>query len=282
MYTSSESDSNQYLQPITKSTDPDSPGAHILKRTFHNIKHEGLSENQLKVKVRRLFLEATEISCHFNSIFTKLFMSLKERNITTKDLAVCLIGLDMFPPCYESSNQPLFKDQKKLIETAEDIRHIWIIVKDYCSFFNTYIIEHVTEHLGTDSDKERMLEYKHAFKDYVKRDLSECPTVFGSMNEHDCTIVAKLGDLFDDCTANRIHILQKDLCDILKLSNGSLRLCQAKRGCYELTFQAPRIVQKMFPLLQDQESRLKDLGVIHMYPSKDDTGRRLPAGEAIL
>ena len=239
-------------------------GAHNLRRTFHNTKHEGLSETEVKTKVRRLFLEATELSLKFSLLFSKLFVSMRKRSIPKEDLVICLIGLEMFSPIYESSKQPLFKDQKNTIAAAKDISHIWIIVKDYCSFFNTCIIEQVTEQLGTEDDQQRMLEYKQSFEEYAKRDLSDCPTVFGSMNDQDCTITVKLADSFDDCTANQIYMLQRKLCDILNVSYCTLRLCQAKRGCYELTFQAPLLIKDAFPLSKDQESRLEELGVIYL------------------
>ena len=269
MRTSSEIDSNLYLQSTaTTKTSPvvSSPAnPHVLKKTFHNTKHEGLSENELKTKVRRLFFEAAEISAKFHTVFTSLWTSLQERKIPKKKLVNCLIGLEMFPPVYESANQPLFKDQKHVIQAAEDIDDILPVIKDYCSFFNTHIIEIVTKHLGSDDDKQRMLEYKQAFEEYAKHELSDCPIVFGSMNDQDCTIIVKLADSFDDCTANHISLLQTKLCDILKVSTGTLRLCQANKGCYELTFQAPRLVQDIvFPLSKDQESRLKELGVVYL------------------
>ena len=268
MRTSSELDSNQYSQSTaaTKTFIVDnSANPHVLKKTFHNTKHDGLSENELKTKVRRLFLEAAEISAKFHILFTSLWTSLQERKIPKKKLVNCLIGLEMFPPVYESANPLMFKDQKQMIQAAEDIDDILPIIKDYCSFFNTHIIEIVTEHLGSDDDKQRMLEYKQAFEDYAKRELSDCPTVFGSMNDQDCTITVKLADSFDDCTANHILLLQKKLCDILKILDTTLRLCQAKSGCYELTFQAPRLIQDVvFPLSKDQESRLRELGVVYL------------------
>ena len=265
MCASSELKSDQHFQPTGKDLE-DPPNANDLKRTFHNYATiERLSEDELKRKVCRLFLEATELSCMFNRLFTSLFLSLKRRNIAKEDLAISLIGLEMFPPIYETPKLPLFKDQKQAIEAAKDIQGIWIIVKDYCSFFNTYIIEHVTEHLGTEEDQQRMLKYHQAFEEYAKRELSDCPELLGSMNKRDCTIIVKLDDSFDDCTAKHIKILQKKLCDILKISEGALHLVQAKRGCYELIFQAPSLVKDIaFPLSEDQESRLKELGVVYL------------------
>ena len=255
-------DSDQQHSP---SLVDESLNAHNLKRSFPNLKHEGLSESEVKTKVCRLFLESTELSLKFSKLYRRLCVSMIKRNITKEELVICLIGLETFSSVYESSNQPLFKDQKKAMESAKDISHIWIIVKDYCSFFNTDIVEHVTEELGTEDDEQRMLEYKQAFEDYAKRELSNCPTILGSMNDQDCTITVKLDDSFDDCKVKHIILLQKKLCKILKISKGTLRLCQAKKGCYELIFQAPRLIQDaVFPLSKDQESRLRELGVVYL------------------
>ena len=138
------------------------------------------------------------------------------------------------------------------------------IIKHYYSYFNYYIIEHITDFLGTDKDKQMMLSYKEAFSQYVERRVYECPAEFGSLNDDDCTIIVKLDESYDDCTALQLIILKNKLCDIFNiLDNGVLRLCTVEQGCYELTFQAPLFIQEsIFPLSSEQETALNKLKIV--------------------
>ena len=46
---------------------------------------------------------------------------------------------------------------------------------------------------------------------------------------------------------------------------GILRLCQIDRGCFELTFQVPSLVQQeIFPLSREQEMALEEEGVVKL------------------
>ncbi len=145
-------------------------------------------------------------------------------------------------------------------------------------------IEHIIDCLGTDEDKQRMLSYKKAFSQYIKRRVYECPTEFGSLNDDDCTIVVKLDKSYDDCTADQLIILENKLCDIFNISqHGVLRLCTVEQGCYELTFQAPSFVQGViFPLSQQQEAALKDLKVIWLLCGEYEFSAYVSARSCIL
>ena len=239
-------------------------GAVILKRTFPNLPLSGLSEPEMKKLERRLFLESSNLSCKFHMLCCDLLMSLYNRHIPKEIVVACLMGLDTFQPVFESPNQPLFREQKVKLFESKDVAEIWNIISSYHSFFNYYLIEHISKVIGTDEDKQKMLLYKQAFADYAKCRVYECPAEFGSQTETDCHIIVKLDKSYDDCTLVQLDMFEEKLCDILQLShNGVLRLCKVESGCYELTFQAPSFVQTaVFPLSAQQEAALKELGVL--------------------
>ena len=240
------------------------PPAIILKRTFPSLPLSGLSEPDMEKLKRRLFLDSSNLSCKFHMLCSDLFMSLHKRHIPKDVVVACMMGLDTFQPVFESPNQPLFREQKVPLFGAKDLAKIWEIISHYHSFFNYYLIEHISNVFGTDEDKQKMLSYKKRFAEYAERRVYECPAEFGSQNETDCHIIVKLDKTYDGCTLDQLDIFKEKLCDILQLSHyGVLRLCKVERGCYELTFQAPSFVQTaVFPLSAHQEAALKDLGVL--------------------
>ena len=181
-----------------------------------------------------------------------------------KNLVICLIGLEAFPPVYKSPNQPLFKDLQPMLHMAVDLADVWLLIKPYCSFFNFYIIEHITNFLGTDDDKQKMSSYQNAFLLYIEHRVYECPAEFNSLNNSDCTIFVKLDESYDDCTAKQLISFKNKLCDIFEIAHdGVLRLCKVEQGCYELTFQAPVFIKDIvFPLSLQQEAALKKLRIL--------------------
>ncbi len=237
---------------------------HVLKRTFPSIQISNLSQSDIKALIPKLFLQSSNLSCKFSCLFSDLYLSLEQRSIPVKRLVICLIGLEAYPPVYKNSGQLLFKDQQSRLFAAVDLTEVWRIIKLYCSYFNYFIIEHITCRLGTDEDKQKMLLYKKAFSRYIERRVYQCPAEFGSFNDDDCTIIVKLDQSYDDCTANHLIILKDKLCDIFNIShNGVLRLCAVEQGCYELTFQAPLFIQEsIFPLSLEQETALNELKIV--------------------
>ena len=172
----------------------------------------------------------------------------------------------MLPVYKTESKLPYFKEQKSKLLAAEDLDDVWMILDDYYSYFNYYIMELISDSLGTEDDKQRMSSYKKDFVDYIKRRIYECPAEFGRMNDSDCSIVVKLDKSYDECTADQLLILTSRLCNIFEISPDSvLRLCTIEQGCYELTYQAPAFIQDIvFPLSPEREAALKHLKVTRL------------------
>ena len=236
----------------------------VVRRTFPNLQISKLSCAKIKEMLPKLYLESSELCCKFNKLCNGLRISLQERGIPKEKLVNCILGLKTLPPVYATPQLPYFKDQKLNLLAAKDLEEVWIILDDYYSYFNYYIVELISDNLGTKDDKQQMSSYKKDFVTYIKRRIYECPAEFGPMNDSDCSIVVKLDKTYDDCTADQLVILTSRLCEILKISSdGVLRLCTVEQGCYELTYQAPAFIQDtVFPLSLEQEAALKDLKVI--------------------
>ena len=246
------------------------PGASPLKRTFPSLlSHSRLSEEECRLRARKLYLESAELDCKFHKLCSSVLVSLDRRGVSKKKLVACLMGLNTFSPVYKSSDcsESLLNDRKKELMEAEDLDDVWVKISDYFSFFNYYLVEHIADTLGTDEDKQRVASYKKAFVAYAKRRVYECPAEMCSESKGvGTTIIVKLDRSYDNCTLQQLQLFEDKLADILQLrEDGVLRLCHVQPGCYELTFQAPFIVETaIFPLSLEQEATLKALGVIQL------------------
>jgi len=89
--------------------------------------------------------------------------------VTVDDFIPHLMALGTYSPVFKDAQVPVFRQQFKDLEKAKSISEIFWILKDYLSFFNYQIIEHIITVLGTKEDKLRLQSYKTEFQHYAKR-----------------------------------------------------------------------------------------------------------------
>ena len=238
----------------------------IEKKSFPSFNHDKLSEEEIKRHLRVLEKESNEMDFKFNALSSSICQSLKEQNVLKGRLLTCLMGLKVMQPCFQGKKQRIFRKQRRKLEKCQTVDEVWWIISEYFSFFNYKLLKHLANSLGTKEDEEKVATYEQDFHTYAKRLLSECPSQFGSRVSEDSTdLIVKLDSSYDDCTLCYLEELEKKLSDIFQLEHGVMRLCHVLPGCYELTFQVPFFVESdVFPLSTDQETALKDLGVIRL------------------
>ena len=61
---------------------------------------------------------------------------------------------------------PLFQYRFQKLEAAGTVLKIFLVLKDYFSFFNYHVIEHIIKTLGTEEDKVGLQRYKDDFNQY--------------------------------------------------------------------------------------------------------------------
>ena len=248
----------------------------IEKKSFPSFSHDGLSEEELKSRLRVLEKESNEMDFKFNALSSSISQSLKKRNVLKDDLLTCLMGLNAMQPCFKGKNQRVFQKKRGMLEKCQTVGEVWWIISDYFSFFNYKLLKHIANSLGTKEDEGKVATYEQDFHTYAKRLLSECPSYFGSRVPEDSTdLIVKLDSSYRRCTLCYLEEFTTKLSDILKVDYRVMRLCEVRPGCYELTFEIPSFVESdVFPLSPDQEVALKDLGVIRLqcgdytYPSE--------------
>ena len=207
----------------------------------------------------------------FQKLVSRTIKSLIRQNVPLDQLVAQVMTLGAFKPVFKKSQAPLFLFCFQKLQAADTIPKIFLILKDYFSFFNYHIIEHIIKELGTKKDKDKLQMYRYEFDRYARRRIFECQPEFGAVSDTDhANIFMKLDSQYDYYTVAEVerfcHKLSKILC---VSSQGTLRLCLINEGCFQLTFQVPSFVQQeIFPLSREQELALEEEGVLQLICGK--------------
>ena len=193
-----------------------------------------------------------------------------------------LLSLDAFDPVLNKAkipptHTPVFRECQKELQATKSINAVFFTVKDYFSFFNYKIIEHIIAVFGTNDDQEEVQKYKETLERYCKRRVFECPPhIYGSRSESgQACLVVKKDDVLEYFSMNELKVFHYKLCRILQVTEHTLQLLSVEEGCLQLTFQIPSFVQHLiFPLSEDQQKSLKVEGVLmlmcsdYMFPAQ--------------
>ena len=192
---------------------------------------------------------------NFQELFTSTTDSLQSRNVPVQEITRHLQLLGSVKSTYADSGVPPLRHQLRALNNAKTVDAVMSVVKDYCSFFNYRMLEHIIKKLGTYKDRKNLAKYKAEFKKYA-----ECCVVDGSHSE----MYVTLGDSFNDCNLSHLDVFIRNLRNILKIPP-SVKLCRIHIGSLKLIFQLPHSIRKnIFPLSPKQKTSLADLGVVEL------------------
>ena len=235
--------------------------------SFPYLDLSGLTHEQQQELRGRLRSDTQEIMMQFQELVSSTIKSFKRQCVPLDELVSHVITLGAFDPVFKKPQAPLFQYCFQRLEAADTIPKVFLALKNYLSFFNYHILEHIIKELGTEEDKAELQRYKDYFNQYAKKRIFECLPEFGPVSDIDhADIFVKLDSLYDNYTVAQIEEFRHKLSKILHLSSqGILRLCRVEKGCIQLRFQVPLFVQQeIFPLSREQERVLADVGVIKL------------------
>ena len=204
---------------------------------------------------------------HFQKLVSLTILSIKEQQIPLSDLKSHIMTLGAFDPVYKQPQMPAFHHCSEDLRTADTVSKVFLVLKDYFSFFNYRVIEHIITMLGTEHDKLNLKHYKDKFDQYARRRIFECMPQFGPVCEtKHADVFVKVDSQYENFTVNAVEKFRCQLSELLHVSpQGVLRLCHIEKGCFQLTFQMPLFVQQtIFPLSKEQERTLTTKGVIRL------------------
>ena len=251
-------------------------GCHNKKQEtlFPQLNVSSLNENEKASLELQLSSDAEKMITTFAdfTIFTR--DSLEQRNELDKitDTVLSLggfkggIGAKVLEP----------QDRKKIL-AAKSVAKVFAILREYISFFNYEIIEHLIKHHGSAADHKNLEEYLIAFNAFCQRNIFEVPpNVF-------CNSSQQRGKVFAlKCTeASRVTSLEsvkrvkRKVAKVFGLNPLALQLCSIKEGCVELHFLIPSAVADcIFPVSPSYCSALSEIGVQVLSTEKQDNKDR--------
>ena len=259
--------SSTQIEQSQKPLETGSPSSTFTTSSFPCLNTSELTpEQQERLKIR-LCVESDDIERKFWHLYSRVYESLRERNVPVDRLVTHLLSLRAFEPVSKDSQKPLLQTFFQELRSARSIEEVLWVIKDYFSFFNYHVIEHIVVELGTDQDKVELQNYEKEFDQYSKCRIYECPPVYGSMSkDNHADLVLKVDSVYEDFTVKQLKKFQCRLSRILHISSQSgLRLCQVEEGCLQLIFQVPSFVQQeIFPLSIEQKRKLAAKGVMKL------------------
>ena len=219
-----------------------------------------------QLRERRCF-ESEQMMYKFQKLFTGTKKSLREEKVPVNELVGHLECLGNIKPTFTDSGISPLRHQLPGLADAKTVDAVMSVVKDYCSFFNYHMVEHIIDEFGTKQDKKNMAGYKEDFTKYAECCIIQCPSEVGKMSKEGCAnLFVTLDDSFDNCAVSHLNVFIGNLRKILKIpSSVVLRLCRVNPGSIKLIFQIPLSVQQaIFPLSSEQEIELSSLGVVQL------------------
>ena len=244
-----------------------SPTPTSITSSFPYLKVSGLTPEQQEELSIRLCVESEDMVHKFWHLHSSVYESLRKQRVPVDRLVAHLLSLHAFEPFYKGSQKPALQTFFQELQNAGSVEKVLFIIRDYISFFNYHVIEHIVDGLGTDQDRVELQNYEREFDEYSKRRVYECPPEYGSKSDaHHADLVVKLDSVFEEFTVKELKKFQYRLGRIFCVTPQSvLRLCRVEEGCLQLIFQVPSFVQQeIFPLSSEQESALAAEGVIRL------------------
>ena len=105
---------------------------------------------------------------------SRVYESLHQRNVPVGRLVVHLLSLGAFDPVTKDSQKPVLQTFFQQLQNAGSIEDVPLAIKDYFSFFNYHVIEHIVVKLGTNQDKDELQNYRKDYDEYLKHRIYEC------------------------------------------------------------------------------------------------------------
>ena len=232
---------------------------------YVNMKYMSDGEREsLECRLREAFLSINREYAKFTHCLRK---SLVKHNITPKELADVLMDVRGCQPLAKNSkHSSLLEDRYDELRRAEDIAGVFVILRDYSSFFNHDLIAFIVDIVGTEKDQQNLASYREKFAAYCKRHVFECPS-FSEKSNKLTSFVLKVDQRMSLSesgifTAESLLHFKSKVAEMFDVTKYSLKLCSVQEGCLEIHFQTPsHIMDVILSRLDGKRLDLCRLGI---------------------
>ena len=186
--------------------------------------------------------------------------SLDTRKVSLEKIKDTILSLEAFT---EDIGVKLLEPRDRdNIRKASSVAEIFITLRDYISFFNYQIIEHLIKHHGSTDDQKRQEEYLDSFNTFCQRSIFEVPTNIFSNSPCQYGRLFALKCTERVATLNGIQGVKERIAQVFGLQPLALHLRSIKKGCIELHFLiSAAVADHILPVSPSQHSALSEIGV---------------------
>ena len=236
---------------------------------YVNMKHMSDGEREsLECRLREAFLTINREYAKFTHSLRK---SLVKRNVTPKELADVLMDVRGCRPLTKNAkHSSLLEDRYDELRSAEDIAGVFVILREYSSFFNHDLTAFIVDIVGTEKDQQNLALYQEKFAAYCKRQVFECPSFSAKSNKLTSFVLKVdqrmcLGEAGIFTAESLLHFKSK-VAEMFDVTKYSLKLCSVQEGCLEILFQTPsHIMDVILSQLDGKRLDLCSLGIQKVY-----------------
>ena len=227
--------------------------------SFPYLDPSEVTPEQQQVLRRRLQTESKRINVQFQYLVSTVLTSLKKQHVTVCNLLSHLLTFGTDEPVLIHSKAPVFDQRLHDLQKARGLSEVFMGLKDYMSFFNYHLIEHIINVLGTEDVRAELKKYKTNFQQYSLRRVYECPSQFGPVSKvGHADVFVIIDSWYAKYTLAEIEDFHQELSDLLEVSSkGVLRLCwiQKLTGSSQLAFQVTSFEKEKIYTFSDQRAR---------------------------
>lgn len=206
---------------------------------------DDMTTEEKKALEEELVEENQIVKDKYASCFTKIAISFRTRSVEIDDIKALL--LCKLPPAKPTSTED-GASLSSLIIAATTLSGLFVILANYCTWFNHHIFESLIDELGNEKEKVMWSEYKETvLKPYLKRSLFHVPCKSfstASANAPALQVCLKLVDDVD-LSGNEALFIKKKLAKLLEVP--LLELSKYEVGSVHLIFSIPCALYALYP-----------------------------------
>ena len=233
----------------------------------------------------RLLHDAIKTEEAFSTFVSDFQGSLEANHVNPQNIVTDLLMVKAITKQLQSDTEvpELFYHIRKDLKLAKSVGDIMYHIAPFVSFFNYNVIERIVHRHGSDTDKENFRKYLAEFEEFCKRRATEVPSDVDCQDPTSTRFMVKVeSDFQSTYTVKAAYLFRLKLCEILGVTESSLRLLSLQEGCILLTFLLPFFfVPFVFPLTKDQERALSAESVTK-YALADEPFHMIDVGDAII